>query len=96
MNKDDLPSVPPLRYAYVEKVSTNKPLAQEITLTKEKLKYLYTINSEAVFFTTIDKADFLIESGPESSQTDTALETKFELPEQLKCMFDRTAINISD
>ena len=37
MKKDDLPSVPPFRYAYVEKVSTNRPLAQEITLTKEKL-----------------------------------------------------------
>ena len=88
--------MPPLRYAYVEKVWTDKSLAQEITLTKEKLKDLYTINSEAVIFTAIDKADVLTESGPKSSQTDTALETKFELPEQLKCVFGRTAINVSD
>ena len=71
-------------------------MAGEISLTKEKLKDLYTINPEAVFFTEIDKTDFLTESEPESSQTDTASKTELEPPEPLISLFDPTAISISD
>ena len=70
-------------------------MAGEIPLTREELKGLYTINPEAVFFA-IDNPDFLIESEPESSQTDSASETEFELPEPLVTLFDPPAINVSD
>ena len=63
----------------------------------------YTINPEAVSFTAIavsftaiDKTDFLTESEAESSQTDTASKTEFELPEPLVSLFDPTTINISN
>ena len=63
-------------------------MAGEIPLIKEELKDLYTINPAAVFFIAIDKTDFLTEREPESSQTDTASETEFELPEPLVSLFD--------
>ena len=56
----------------------------------------YTINPEAVSFTAIDKTDFLAESEAESSQTDTASETEFELSQPLVSLFDPSAINISN
>ena len=71
-------------------------MAGEIPLTKEELKNLYTINLEAVFFTAIDKTDFLTESEPEFSQTDTTSETEFELLEPLVSLFDPAAINTSN
>ena len=71
-------------------------MAGGIPLTKEELKGLYSINPEAFFFfTAIGKTDFLTESQPKSSQTDTASETELELPETLVSLFDPTAINIS-
>ena len=57
---------------------------------------MYTINPEKVFLTAIDKTDFLTESEPECSQTDTASKTEFELPEPLVSLFDPTAIIISN
>ena len=59
------------------------------------------INPKAVFFTAIDKTDFLTgsepePSEPESSQTDTPSETELNLPKPLISLFDPTAINISD
>ena len=71
-------------------------MAGEIPLTKEELKDSYAINPDAIFFTAIDKTDFLTESEPESSQTDTASEIELELPELLISLFYPTAINISD
>ena len=71
-------------------------MAGEVPLTKEELNDLYAINTEAVFFTAIDKTDFLTEIEAESSQTDTGSELEFELPEPLVSLFDRTAINISN
>ena len=88
VKKDDFPFVPSLTCSDVKKFSSNSPMAGEIPLIKEELKDLYTINPAAVFFIAIDKTDFLTESEPESSQTDTASETEFELPEPLASLFD--------
>ena len=96
VKKDDLPFVPSLTCSYVKNFSSNNPMAEEIPLTKEELKDLYTINPEAVFFTAIDRTDFLTESEPEPSETDTASETEFELPEPLVSLFDPIATNISN
>ena len=84
VKKDDLPFVPSLTCSYVKNFSSNNPMVGEFPLTKEELKDLYTINSEAVFFTATDKTDFLTESEAEYSLTDTVSETEFELPEPLE------------
>ena len=49
VKKDDLPFVPSLTCSYVKNFSSNNPMAEEIPLTKEELKDLYTINPEAAF-----------------------------------------------
>ena len=96
VKKDDLPFVPALTCSYVKNFLSNNPMAGEIPLTKEELKNLYTINPKAVFFTAIDKTNFLTESEPESRRTDTASKTECELSEPLVSLFSPTAINISN
>ena len=96
VKKDDLTFVPSLSCSYLKNFLSNNPMAEEIPLTKEELKDLYTIKPETVLFTTTEKTDFLTESQPEYSQTDTASESEFELPELLVSLFDPTAINISN
>ena len=96
VKKDDLTFVPSLSCSYLKNFLSNNPMAREIPLTKEELKDLYTIKSETVLFTATDKTDFLTESEPEYSQTVTASESEFELPELLVNLFDPTAINISN
>ena len=49
VKKDALPFVPSLTCSYVKNFSSNNPMAEEIPLTKEELKDLYTINPEAAF-----------------------------------------------
>ena len=87
--------MPSMTSSYVKNVLTNNSMAGEIPLTKEELKDLCTINPEVVYFTAIDKTEFLTESEPKSSQIHCALQTELELPEALISPFEPTAINIS-
>ena len=49
VKEDDLHFVPSLTCSYVKNFSSNNPMAEEIPLTEEELKDLYTINPEAAF-----------------------------------------------